>query len=341
MNALFNAMLNRRQMMALGLGATTMFGLVACGGSNSGSASSSANSANGSTETQKVEVADEREAPEVDAQKFDELVASGPVADDATIDGNAWASKIKDAGTLRIGTTDTSTFFSLLSVSDNVRRGFDAGLYQMLARYILGDQTKIDYSKVTSDTRESVLTGDQVDAVFATYSYTEDRAKQIDFAGPYYTSQQSILVMKSTSDIASLDDLKGKNVAVQSGSTGPSIMEKLVPEAVLQQFTTDPEARLALEQGRVDAYVIDNTLNMGSVAKNPSKYQIVGTVFGDIDPYGIGLSKNSEGAVDFVNDFLKLVEDNGLWAELWQITIGDRIGSTDVPAPPALGVFTN
>lgn len=337
MNSLYNAMLNRRQMMALGLGATTVFGLAACGGGDSSSASGS--SASGSSETKQVEIADEREAPEVDAQKFDDLVASGPVADDDTVSNNPWASKIKSAGKLRIGTTDTSTFFSLLSVSDNVRRGFDAGLYQMLARYILGDQTKIDYSKVTSDTRESVLTGDQVDAVFASYSWTEDRAKQIDFAGPYYTSQQSILVMKSTSDIASLDDLKGKNVAVQSGSTGPAIMEKLVPEAVLQQFSTDPEARLALEQGRVDAYVIDNTLNMGSVAKNPSKYQIVGSVFGDVDPYGIGLSKNSDGAVDFVNDYLKIVEDNGLWAELWQLTIGDRINSTDVPTPPALGVF--
>jgi glutamate transport system substrate-binding protein len=65
----------------------------------------------------------------------------------------------------------------------------------------------------------------------------------------------------------------------------------------------------------------------------------VGSVFGDVDPYGIGLSKNSDGAVDFVNDFLKIVEDNGLWAELWQLTIGDRINSTDVPTPPALGVF--
>ena len=95
---------------------------------------------------------------------------------------------------------------------------------------------------------------------------------------------------------------------------------------------------MALEQGRVDAYVIDNTLHMGSVAKNPSKYKIVGEPFGPIDPYGIGLSKESEGAVDFVNGFLSEVEGTGIWAELWQITIGNRTGQDGAPEPPAIGV---
>ncbi|MDO4807669.1 MAG: glutamate ABC transporter substrate-binding protein [Coriobacteriales bacterium] len=332
MRSFNDIVLNRRQMMALGLGTTAVFGLAACGGGESGTA------AEESTE-EEVVLEDEQEAPEVDAEAFDAILASGPVADDDTISQSKWASKIKKNGSLRVGTTDTSTFFSLLNVQDGARRGFDAGLYQLLTRYILGDESKYDFTQVTSDTRESVLQNDTVDVVFATYSITEDRQKKIDFAGPYYTSQQSILVKKDNADIKGVDDLAGKNVAVQSGSTGPSIVEKLVPDAVLQQFTTDEEARLALEQGRVDAYVIDNTLNMGSVARNPSKYKIVGDPFGDIDPYGIGISKDADDAVDFVNAFLEVVEDKGLWAELWQVSIGDRIGSTDVPEPPAIGVL--
>lgn len=339
MRSLNNAIFNRRQMVALGLGTTAVFGLAACGG---GSESSSDNAQSAETATEKAEdvaLEDEQEAPAVDAKEFDALLASGPVADDDAIEASDWAVKIKKAGKLRVGGVETSTFFSLLNVDDGHYRGFDAGLFQLLARYITGDETKFALTKVTSDTRESVLQNDTVDAVFATYSVTEDRQKKIDFAGPYYTSQQSILVTKDNTDISSLDDLANKNVAVQSGSTGPTIMEELAPSAMLQEFTTDEEARLALEQKRVDAYVIDNTMQMGAVARNPSKYKIVGDPFGPIDPYGIGLPKDTDGAVDFVNDFLTAIEDAGLWADLWLVCLGNRIGSTDVPAAPAIGVF--
>jgi glutamate transport system substrate-binding protein len=335
MKSLDNIVLNRRQMIALGLGSTAAFGLAACGNSN-GASSGSAQSTE-ETKTEETELKDEQEAPAVDATAFDALLKTGPVAADDVIASSAWATKIKDAGKLRVGAVDTSTFFSLLNVEDRHYRGFDAGLFQLLARYVTGDETKFETTQVTSDTRESVLTNGTVDVVFATYSITPERAKIIDFAGPYYTSQQSILVAKSNSDITGVDDLAGKNVAVQSGSTGPSVMEEYAPDAVLQEFTTDEEARLALEQGRVDAYVIDDNMQMGAVAKNPSKYKIVGDKFGPIDPYGIGLAKDSE-AVDFVNAFLAEVEKDGIWASLWKICIGDRTGQADAPKPPAIGV---
>ena len=335
MKSLDTIMLNRRQMLALGFASTMSFGLAACGGSEEAT-DGAASSSDGS---QDAEIADEQEAPEVDASTFDALLATGPVAADDAIAASAWAKAIKDSGSLRVGTTDTSTFFSLLNVEDGHRRGFDAGLYQLLARYITGDEGNYAFTQVTSDTRESVLTNDTVDCVFATYSITPARMEVIDFAGPYYTSQQSILVKKDNTDIAGLDDLAGKNVAVQSGSTGPTVMEEYCPDAMLQEFTTDEEARTALEQGRVDAYVIDNTLHMGSVAKNPSKYKIVGEPFGPIDPYGIGLPKDADGAVDFVNGFLSEIEDAGIWAELWQCTIGDRTNQTEAPQPPEIGVI--
>lgn len=330
MSTLDKIVLSRRQALALGLGTAATAFLAGC------SDDSASAPAAGSGE--EVVLEDEQEAPQVDAAAYDALIATGAVAADDVIAASPWAQKIKDAGTLRIGGTRTSTFFSLENVEDGGIRGFDAGLYQLLTRYVLGDESKYELTQVTSDTRESVLTNDQVDAVFATYSITAERQEIIDFAGPYYTSQQSILVKADNTDITSLEDLAGRQVAVQSGSTGPSIMEDLCPEAVLQEFTTDPEARQALEQGRVDAYVIDNTLHMGSVARNPSKYKIVGEPFGPIDPYGIGLSKDSEGAVDFVNAFLQQAEDAGQWAELWQLCIGARTGQTEAPEPPAIGV---
>ena len=80
----------------------------------------------------------------IDKAAFDELIASGIVADDADIEANAWAAAVKKASVLRVGGTRTSFLFSQLDETDNSLRGFDAGLYQLLARYILGDRTGID-----------------------------------------------------------------------------------------------------------------------------------------------------------------------------------------------------
>ena len=272
----------------------------------------------------------------IDKEAFDELSASGIIADDADIEESEWASAVKEAGVLRVGGTRTSFLFSQLDETDDGLRGFDAGLYQLLARYILGDETKFELTQVTSDTRESVLTGDQVDAVFATYSITPSRQEVISFAGPYYTSQQAILVKAGNEEITGIEDLAGKTVATQSGSTGPDILAEYAPEAIVEEYQDDITARTALEQGRVDAYVTDYTLLLNAIVKNPDTYEIAGDVFGPEDNYGIGLPKDSDG-VEFVNEFLKKIEEDGTWEQLWQISLGDRTGIETAPEAPAIG----
>lgn len=271
----------------------------------------------------------------LDKAAFDALVASGIVADDADIEANSWASAVRDAGVLRVGGTRTSFLFSQLDETDDGLRGFDAGLYQLLALYILGDASKFELTQVDSSTRESVLQSDQVDVVFATYSITPARQEVISFAGPYYTSQQAVLVTAGNTDITGIDSLAGKTVATQAGSTGPDILAEYAPEAVVQEFANDIEARTALEQGRVDAYVTDYTLLLNAMVQNPGVYKIAGDVFGPEDNYGIGLPLDSDG-VAFVNDFLEKIEEDGTWAQLWQITLGDRTGINSAPEAPAI-----
>ena len=313
-------MLSRRQVLGLGATALATLGLAACD-----EAPAPAPSGDGDTP----------EEAQLDAAAYDELIATGPIASDDEVSASEWASKIKDAGTFRVGGVQTSLLFSLLNEKDGSTRGFDAGLFQLLARYILGDENAYELTQVTSNTRESVLQNDTVDAVFATYSINDDRKKVISFAGPYYTTQQSILVMADNSDINSVDDLAGKNVAAQSSSTGPSILEEFAPEAVIQEFATDEEARSALEQGRVDAYVIDTAMQMGNMTRNPGRYRLAGEEFGPVDAYGIGLPLDSDG-VAFVNAWLQRIEDEGLWEDLWQLCIGDRAGIDTAPNPPAI-----
>ena len=130
----------------------------------------------------------------IDKNAFDSIVSSGITASDAEIAESEWASAVRKAGVLRVGGTRTSYLFSQLDETDNRIRGFDAGLYQLLARYILGDASKYELTQVNSSTRESVLRTGQVDCVFATYSITPARQEVISFAGPYYVSKQAILV---------------------------------------------------------------------------------------------------------------------------------------------------
>ena len=317
--SLSNISVTRRSALGLGAATLALLGLGACGGEAPAPAGEEAT-----------------EETKLDAAAYDELIGSGFVASDDEVAASQWASKVKEAGTLRVGGVQTSLLFSSLNEQDGKTRGFDAGLSQLLTRYILGDESKQEITQVTSDTRESVLQNDQVDVVFATYSINDDRKKVISFAGPYYTTQQSILVMADNDSINSLDDLAGKNVAAQSGSTGPGILEEYAPDASIQEFKTDEEARTALSQGRVDAYVIDTAMQMGNMTRNPGRYRLAGDEFGPVDAYGIGLPLDSDG-VAFVNAWLQRLQDEGLWTELWQLCIGDRAGIDDAPEPPAIG----
>ena len=271
----------------------------------------------------------------INTAAFDALVAQGPVADAATIASSTWATKVKQAGTLRLGGTQTSNLFSLLNEKDGKLRGFDAGVAQLLTRYILGDGSKFQFTQVNSSTREQVLINDQVDMVLATYSITPARAEKISFAGPYYTSQAGVLVKSNNSTIQSYNDLAGKKVATQAGSTGPAILAQFAPKAVVQEFQTHQEALDALRQGRVDAYVTDHTLLLNALSLGTGDAKLAGAPFGAQDPYGIGLPKGSDGAA-FVNAFLKKIQADGTWAKLWTTSIGQRTGNTAVPTPPAL-----
>lgn len=271
----------------------------------------------------------------IDASAFDAIVASGPVADDATIAASAWATKIKKAGVLRLGATQTSNLFSLRNEVDGKLRGFDAGIAQLITRYILGDASKFSFAQVTSSTREQVLINDQVDMVLATYSITPARAEKISFAGPYYTSQAGVLIKTGSKGIASYTDLGGKRVGTQAGSTGVAILKKYAPTAKVLEFQTHQECVDALRQGRLDAYVTDYTLLLNTLSQGTGDVRLAGAPFGSEDPYGIGVPKGSDG-VAFINAFLEKIAADGTWAKLWTTAIGQRTGNADVPMAPKL-----
>ena len=268
---------------------------------------------------------------------YETVVNSGPVAADDVVAASTWASAIKEAGVLKTGGTKTAPVFSLEDTTTGRVSGFDTAIGQVLARYIIGGSndasTLLDITQVTSDTRETVLGNGSVQAVIATYTITPERAKKIDFAGPYYSSGQAVLVRADESKITGVSDLAGVKVAVQSGSSSIKALQEAAPKAEQTPFNDHNTCLSALETRQVDAYVVDESLLL-SAMQGSDAFKIVGEPFTQ-DPYGIGLPQGSD-AKAFVNAFLKKIYDDGTWEKIWQATIGVITGG-EAPKPPAIG----
>ena len=271
------------------------------------------------------------------AVDYNTVINSGPVAADDVVASSAWASAVKEAGVLKTGGTKTAPVFSLEDATTGEVSGFDTAIGQVLARYIIGGtndaRTLLDITQVTSDTREVVLGNGSVQAVIATYTITPERAKKIDFAGPYYSSGQAVLVRADESKITGVSDLAGVKVAVQSGSSSITALQKAAPQAEQTPFNDHNTCLSALETRQVDAYVVDESLLL-SAMQGSEAFKIVGEPFTQ-DPYGIGLPQGSD-AKAFVNAFLKEIYDDGTWEKIWKATIGVITGG-DAPKPPVIG----
>ena len=308
----------RRTTTLAALAATTVLGLTACGGG-----SDKAPSING---------------PGAKAgSAYDKIITSAPVADSSTVDANTWAKKIKSQGFLKVGGTDSGPLFSIKDLDTGELTGFDAGLSQMLAHYVTGktDVKALTKLTITSvDTRETLLQNNTVDTVFATYSITPERAQKVAFAGPYYQSGDAIMVKAGNTAIKSVKDLNGKTIATESNSTAALAVKKVAPKAKVLLFKEDAQCVAAVQQGRADAYVLDQGILLGDAQSNPKVKVLGGNPF-TVDPYGIGLNKSTDGKA-FVNAFLQKIYASGDWAKLWKATIGTVIKG-DAPKPPEIG----
>jgi glutamate transport system substrate-binding protein len=267
-----------------------------------------------------------------DLAAIQKVLDQAPVAPASAIPAGSLMAQIKQRGVLKVGGTDSSPLFSLRNPITGDLTGFDADLSKMLAKYITG-KPNTQLTQVTVDTREALLQNGAVDTVFATYTITPERAQKVDFAGPYYSSGDAILVKKG-SPISTVDDLNGKKVATEGNSTAANAIKEHAPKANVILFQQNTECVQAVLQGRADAYVLDQGILIGDAAKNPG-LAVVGQPFTQ-EPYGIGTPKSHPEMKQFVNDWLQKIEQDGLWAMLWQATIGTVVQGQP-PSPPEIG----
>jgi glutamate transport system substrate-binding protein len=267
------------------------------------------------------------------ASKSGDLLADAPVAAAADILPGSTMEKIKQRGELIVGGSLDAPLLSQQNPATGEVEGFDADMGKALAKYIIGEP-KVKIVNSASETREALLANGTVDVVFQTYTITPERAEQVAFAGPYYTSGLTIAVKKGTTGITKPEDLNGKKVLAGANTPAIPAIEKLAPQAEIITFGSDPELMQALKQDRGVAYVQDETLLIANAQKDPS-IEIVTKPFTS-DPYGIGLKHGDEQFKTFVNGWLKKTQDAGLWQQIWKNSIGTVV-TGDAPAPPQIG----
>mgnify|MGYP000104946998 CR=1 FL=1 len=144
----------------------------------------------------------------------------------------------------------------------------------------------------------------KADIVMAGVTVTDERKAVMDFSDSYATGIQSIIVPEG-SDIASPDDLAGKKIGTQRGTTGYIYCSDDFGDENVVAYDDGLTAVQALNNGQVDAVVIDNAPAQEFVAANPG-LKILDTSYAEED-YAIGMAKNSplEDAVNSVLEELK------------------------------------
>jgi polar amino acid transport system substrate-binding protein len=145
---------------------------------------------------------------------------------------------------------------------------------------------------------------------------TEERKANIDFSDPYYDSLQSLLV-RADSGIESIDDLDGKTVGVQQGTTGEAYANENAPEGTeIVQYPSDGELWPAIQAGQIDAILQDLPVNLEH-ERADSTYTIVEEYETD-ESYGFAFAKGEKTELlEAVNDALAELREDGTYQEIY------------------------
>ncbi|MFZ6029160.1 MAG: basic amino acid ABC transporter substrate-binding protein [Chloroflexota bacterium] len=189
--------------------------------------------------------------------------------------------------------------------------GFDIDLIKAIAEK---EGLELDIQNVSWDPLLAGMATCQYDLAISAMTITEERKQQFNFSDPYFAAGQIVTVRADNADITGKDDLAGKVVGAQIGTTGAFEIEK-IEGATLKTYDDVGLAFQDLMNGQIDAVVADNPLALGYVGENSDKIKVVGEVFTD-EYYGIAICKNNTELVAKINAGLKAVQEEGLIDQL-------------------------
>jgi polar amino acid transport system substrate-binding protein len=158
------------------------------------------------------------------------------------------------------------------------------------------------------------LNSNQCDVVASAMTITPERQAKLDFTDGYYDSEQSLLVAADSS-IATIDDLAGKKVGVQTGTTGETYAKDHVPsDTEVVSFPDDSTMFNAIKGGSVDALLQDLPVNLEHT--KDGSYTIV-EKYDTGEQYGFAVKKGNSSLLDALNQQLQDLRDSGEYKKIY------------------------
>lgn len=231
------------------------------------------------------------------------------------------------AGTLTIATDQPAYEPWMVDDDPTNKQGFEAAVaYAVAAELGYGDD-EIEWVRVPFNA--AIQPGPkQFDFDINQFSITDERKAAVDFSSPYYAVTQAVVATGSSpaADVTSLADLADLSVGAQVATTSLQSLQRVVDEPAV--FNSNDDAKLALENGQVDAIVVDLPTAFFITAAELTDGVIVGQLPDSSeggDEFGLLLDKDS-ALTDCVSTAVDTLREDGTLADLeaeWLADVAD------------------
>ncbi len=216
--------------------------------------------------------------------------------------------RIRDTGTILVGVRESSVPFSYLDAQKQPQ-GYSIDLCLRVADAVKSElklpRLDVKFVPVTSSNRIQALLDGKIDLECGSTTNTRDRQKQVAFAYTTFIAGIKMLAKKS-SNVNSIEDLRGKPIVVTKGTTSEKMMKTMNDERVLKMKIIESpdhgESFKAVDEGTALAFPMDDVLLYGLISKSkkPDDYAVVGKYL-SVEPYAIMLRKDEPAFEKIVN----------------------------------------
>ncbi|MDO4935365.1 MAG: cysteine ABC transporter substrate-binding protein [Phascolarctobacterium sp.] len=215
--------------------------------------------------------------------------------------------ELKKIGKIRVAVFSDKIPFGYVD-KNGVNRGYDVYFARRIANDLLGDENKVEFVLTEAAARTEVLEADKVDLVLANFTVTKERAERVDFGLPYMKCMLG--VVSKSGIITDVNQLKGKKLIVNKGTTAEIYFTKKHPEVELLKYDQNTEAFQALKDGRGVALAHDNTEVFAWANRNPG-YKCGIENLGSLDAIAPAVKKGNKALLDWVNqEIIALGKEN-------------------------------
>ncbi|HCS60581.1 MAG TPA: ABC transporter substrate-binding protein [Microbacterium sp.] len=253
------------------------------------------------------------------------------VATDVSLEGSPTYDAMVERGGPVIGVKEDQPNLGYLDVTTGERSGFDIEIARWVAASLGFSEEDITYEPIASANREQALVNGDIDYYVGTYSITDSRKEQIDFAGPYFVTGQGFLVASDSemTEVSDVSDFNGMTVCSATGSTPIQNIKDNYPDIKTEEYDVYSACVEDLLNGKVDAVTTDAAILIGYAAQNPDELKVLDGLFTE-ERYGVGIPKGDSALLDHINT---LFTDGGdTWQAIFDATLGQSGIEVDQPA---------